>query len=143
MDTTTIYYIASAALAVCLVLSLTLLRRSRRQGHKMTTPGLEKRAIALSRSLSAFCNEREANTVSDLVAVGGHEFHDSDESEENPEAQILYWTHYLPQVEELREQFAERKIREQALDRIYEAPRSLSEIRTVSTGLLVMANRLR
>jgi hypothetical protein len=109
----------------------------------MTTPGLEKRAIALSRSISAFCNEREANTVSDLVAVGGHEFHDSDESQENPEAQILYWTHYLPQVEELREQFAERKIREQTLDRIYQAPRSLSEIRTVSTGLLVMANRLR
>lgn len=137
------YYIAFPLAAVCILLTVTLLRRSRRREHKMTTPGLEKRAIALSRSLSTFCNEREANTVSDLVTASGHEVHDSDESEEDPEAQILYWTHYLPRVQELREHFAERKIREQALDRIYEAPRSLSEIRTVSTGLMVMANRLR
>lgn len=143
MDTTTLYYLGLPLLAAALLTLLwTLLRRPKRR-HAMTTPGLEERAVALSRSLSTFCNEREASRASDLVSVGGHEFHDSDDSEEGPEAQILYQTHYLPQVAELREQFAERRIRERALDRVYEAPESLAEIRTVSTGLLVMANRLR
>ena len=109
----------------------------------MTRPGLEKRATAVSESLTALCNEREANTVSDLVAVGGLEIHDSDESEEDPEVQALYQEHYLYEVADLREQFARRRLRERALDRVYEDPRSLAEIRTVSTGLLVMAHRLR
>lgn len=142
MDTTTLYYLGLPLLAGALILFWALQRRPKMR-HTMTAPGLKERAIALSRSLSAFCNEREADRVYDLVAVGGHEFHDSDDSEEDPEAQILYQTHYLPHVEELREQFAERKIRERALDRVYESPESLAEIRTVSTALLVMANRLR
>ncbi|WP_047865546.1 hypothetical protein [Rubrobacter aplysinae] len=142
MDTTTLYYLGLPLLAGALILLWALLRRPKKR-PAMTTPGLEERAIALSRSLSAFCTEREASRASDLVSVGGHEFHDSDDSEEDPEAQILYQTHYLPRVAELREQFAERRIRERALDRVYESPDSLAEIRTISTGLLVMANRLR
>jgi hypothetical protein len=142
MDTTTLYYLGLPLLAGALILLWALLRRPKRR-HAMTTPGLEERAIALSRSLSAFCNEREAHRVSDLVAVGGHEFHDSDDSEEDPEAQLLYQTHYLSQVAELREQFAERRIHERALDRVYESPESLAEIRTISTALMVMADRLR
>lgn len=142
MDTT-IAYIALPVATLGLVLAWLLLHRSRRVRHKMTRAGLEKRATAVSNSLAAFCNEREASELPSLVASGGPEPPDPNERPEDLEAQALYQVYYLPEVADLREQFARRRIREKALDRVYEAPENVAEIRTISTALLVMACRLR
>lgn len=139
----TIAYIALPVVILSLVLVWLLLRRSRRVRHKMTLAGLEQRATEVSNSLVAFCNERESSQFPSLVASGGPEPPDPNERPEDLEAQALYQVYYLPEVEDLREQFARRRIRERALDRLYEAPESVAEIRTVSTALLVMASRLR
>lgn len=139
----TLAYIALPVAILGLVLAWLLLRRSRRVRHKMTRAGLEQRAMAVSNSLTALCNEREASQFPSLVASGAPEPPDPNERPEDLEAQTLYRVHYLPEVEDLREQFAQRRIREKALDHVYEAPENVAEIRTVSTALLVMASRLR
>lgn len=139
----TIAYIALPVVILSLVLAWILLKRSRRVRHKMTWAGLEKRATAVSDSLAAFCNEHEESQIPSLVASGGPEPPAPNERPEDLEAQALYRVYYLPEVEDLREQFAQRRIREKALDRVYEAPENVAEIRTISTALLVMASRLR
>lgn len=136
----TIAYIALPLVTLGLML---LLRRSRRVRHKMTRAGLEKRATAVSDSLTVFCNEHEASQLPSLVASGGPEPPDPNERPEDLEAQALYKVYYLPEVADLREQCARRRVREKALERVYEAPESVAEIRTISTALLVMAGRLR
>lgn len=137
-------YLALPAIALGLAsLAWLVLRSSRRVRHKMTRPGLRKRATAASSSLAAFCNQREASANPRLIAVGGHEIPDPDAEAEDPKALGLYREYHLPEVADLRDQFAERGIREKALDRLYEHPEGVAEIRTVSTGLVVMAARLR
>jgi hypothetical protein len=139
----TIAYIALPVVILSLVLAWILLKRSRRVRHKMTRAGLEKRATAVSDSLAAFCKEHEESQIPSLVASGGPEPPDPNERPEDLEAQALYRVYYLPEVEDLREQFARRRIREKALDRVYEAPENVTEVRTISTALVVMASRLR
>lgn len=143
MEITTAH-LALAAIALALLLVWFLLP-SRQVRHKLTRAGLKKRAASISGSLADFCNQREASERPPLITVGGNEIHDPDTETktEDPETSALYRTHYLPEVADLREQFARRGMHEKALDESYESPESVSQIRTVSTGLLVMAGRLR
>ena len=143
MEITTIH-LAFQALALALLLGWFLLP-SRRVRHKLTRAGLRKRAASLSGSLSDFCNQREASKRPPLIIVGGNEIPDPDAGAESEdlEASALYRAYYLSEVMDLREQFALRGMSEKALDECYESPENVAEIRTASTALLVMADRLR
>ncbi len=137
--------LALPAIALGLLLGWLLLRPSKRVRHKLTKPGLRKRAASISGSLADFCNQREAREHPPLIAVGGNDIPDPDTKPETEdlEASALYRTYYLSEVADLREQFSRRGIHEKTLDEVYESPESVAEIRTVSTGLLVMAGRIR
>lgn len=137
--------LALPAIALGLLLVWLLLRPSKRVRHKLTRAGLRKRATSISGSLADFCNQRESRERPPLIAVGDNEIPDPDTGEkaEDLETAVLYRAHYLSEVTDLREQFSQRGIHEKALDEVYESPESVSEIRTISTGLLVMADRLR
>lgn len=143
MEITTAH-LALAAIALALLLGWLLLP-SRQVRHKLTRAGLRKRATSISGSLADFCNQREASESPPLITVGGNEIHDPDTETktEDLESSALYSSYYLSEVADLREQFARRGIHEKALDRVYVSPEGVAEIRTVSTGLLVMADRLR
>lgn len=137
--------LALTAIALGLLLGWLLLRPSKRVRHKLTRAGLRKRATSISGSLADFCNQRESRERPPLIAVGDNEIPDPDTETktEDLETSSLYRTYYLSEVSDLRAQFARRGIHEKALDESYESPESVAEIRTVSTGLLVMADKLR
>lgn len=135
--------LVTLAVAVGLVLAAALLLglRGRRRRHKTTRAGLRKRAVQESEALIDLVREREAGrpAVADEYYEKAHEraaMHDE-------ELRLIYRRYYLPRIEDLREQFAERGIRDEALDGVYGTVRSEAELRTVSTALLVMADRLR
>ena len=144
MEITTAHLVVLAAIALALLLGWLLLP-TRQVRHKLTRAGLRKRATSISGSLADFCNQREASESPPLITVGGNEILDPDTETktEDLETSSLYRTYYLSEVSDLRAQFARRGIHEKALDESYESPESVAEIRTVSTGLLVMADRLR
>ena len=130
-----------AAAAVGLALAAALLSRLRGRRHKTTKAGLRNRALEESEALVALVRERQASrpAVADEYYEKAHErANDHDE-----ELRLIYRREYLPRIADLREQLAERGVREEALDGAYESVRSEAEARTVSTALLVMADRLR
>jgi len=118
--------------------------RGRRSWHKTTRAGLRQRAREESEALMALIREREAAKPADPDAAGL----DPDEAlrcatEHDEELRLTYRSGHLPRIADLCEQLAERGIREEALEGTYESVSSEAEARTVSTALLVMADRLR
>ena len=136
--------LAAAAVGLALAAALLLRLRGRRRHHKMTKAGLRQRALEESEALMALIREREAAKPADPDAAGP----DPDEAlrratEHDEELRRTYRSGHLARIADLREQFAGRGVREEALDGAYESVSSEAEARTVSTALLVMADRLR
>ena len=133
--------LAAAAVGLALAAALLLRLRGRGRRHKTTRAGLRQRALEESEALLALIREREAArpAVADEYYEKAHER----AIEHDEELRLIYRREYLPRIADLREQFAGRGVREEALDGAYESVRSEAEARTVSTALLVMADRLR
>jgi len=125
---------------VLIVLPLLLLKRSR---HKMTRAGLRKRAFEESEALINFINDREAIRPANDGVVSDHEYLHRRVTLHDEETQILYARDYLPEIADLREQFAKRSIHSDVLDRVYESVQTEGDLRTVSTALVEMSKRLR
>jgi hypothetical protein len=134
------FLLAAAAVGLALAAALLLRLRGRRRRHKTTKAGLRNRALEESEALVALVRERQASrpAVADEYYEKAHER----ATQHDEELRLIYRREYLPRIADLREQLAERGIREEALDDAYESVRSEAEARTVSTALLVMANRL-
>ena len=135
--------LATAAVGLALAAAILSRLRGRRRRHKTTKAGLRQRAVEESEALMALIREREAGRPAD-PDVGL----DPDEAlrsatEHDEELRLTYRSDHLPRIADLREQFAERGIRDEALDGAYGSVRCEAEARTVSTALLVMADRLR
>jgi len=136
--------LAAAAVGLALAAALLLRLRGRGRRHKTTRAGLRQRALEESEALMALICEREAARPAASDAAGL----DPDEAlrratEHDEELRLIYRSGHLPRIADLREQFAGRGVREEALDGAYESVSSKAEARTVSTALLVMADRLR
>lgn len=131
--------VAIVGLCVTLLL-LPLLGRGR---HKMTRAGLRKRALEASEALVEFIEEREAGRPADDTVVRDHEYPHRRVTLHDEETQRIYAREYLPEIADLREQFARRGIRNDALDRVYEDALNEGDLRTVSTALGEMTRKLR
>jgi hypothetical protein len=133
--------LAAAAVGLALAAALLLCFRGRRRRHKSTRAGLRNRALEESEALVALVREREASrpAVADEYYEKAHER----ATEHDEELRLIYRREYLSRIADLREKLAERDIRDGALNDVYESVSSEAEARTVSTALLVMADRLR
>ena len=125
---------------VLILLPLLLLKRSR---HKMSRAGLRKRAFEESEALINFINEREANRPANDTIVSDHEHLHRRVTLHDEETQVLYARDYLPEIANIREQFAKRGIRSDVLDRVCKDAQNEGDLRTVSTALVEMSKRLR
>lgn len=125
---------------VLIILPLMLLKRSR---HKMTRAGLRKRAFEESEALINFINDREASRPANDSIVSDHEYLHRRVTLHDEDTQILYTRDHLPEIADLREQFAKRGIHSDILDRLYESVQTEGDLRTVSTALVEMAKTLR
>ena len=109
----------------------------------MTRAGLRKRAIEASEALVESIEEREAGRPAYDTVVTDHEYPHRRVTLYDEESQRIYARDHLPEIADLREQFARRGIRSDALDRLYEDALSEGDLRTVSTALGEMAKELR
>jgi hypothetical protein len=138
----TIAYPVFGGVVLGVVLAALMVRYLKR-GRKcrLTTPYLRERAGAVSNALADFANERETEPA------GGRERRqdgpDGHGDSYGPGLRSAYVRDYLPELKALREEFAKRGVHEKALDKVYGKPKDLADVRTVSTALLVMAQRLR
>jgi hypothetical protein len=125
------------------VLAALMVRYYFKRGRKcsLSTPYLRERAAAVSNALAGFANKRETEPA------GGHECRqdgpDGHGDPYGPGLRSAYVRDYLPELKVLREEFAKRGVHEKALDKVYGKPGDVADVRTVSTALLVMAQRLR
>lgn len=110
--------------------------------HRLTRPGLRKRVLGESRSLFRLVEEREASRPERDPIIKDHEHSDRRVTLHDEETQSIYAREYLPRVSDLREQLAERHVRNQTLDALYKCVENNADIRTVSTALSEMAERL-
>jgi len=141
MEPSPAFLLLAAIVGLCLaVLLLPLLGRGR---HKMTRAGLRKRALEASEALVEFVYEREAGRPANDTVVTDHEYLHRRITLYDEETQRIYARDYLPEIADLREQFARRGIRNDALDRVYEDALNEGDLRTVSTALGEMTNKLR
>ena len=141
MEPSLVFSILAAILVLCLaVLLLPLLGRKR---HKMTMAGLRKRALEASEALVETIDEREAGRPANDTVVTDHEYSHRRVTLHDEETQRIYARDHLPEIADLREQFAKRGIRNDALDRLYEDALNEGDLRTVSTALGEMAKELR
>ena len=141
MEPSLVFSVLAAMLVLCLAaLLVPLLGRER---HKMTRAGLRKRAIEASEALVESIEEREAGRPAYDTVVTDHEYPHRRVTLYDEESQRIYARDHLPEIADLREQFARRGIRSDALDRLYEDALSEGDLRTVSTALGEMAKELR
>lgn len=131
------------AVIVGLCLAVILFRLRGRGRHKMTRAGLRKRALEHSEALVEFIDEREAARPGKDSVVRDHEYPHRRVTLHDEETQRIYARDYLPEIADLREQFARRGIRNDVLDRVYEDTLNEGDLRTVSTALGEMAKELR
>lgn len=139
----TLIPLAILGVIVGLILTVLLSRVLRRDHHKMTRAGLRKRAFELSEALIGFINDREACRPANDTVVSDHQHPHRRVTLHDEETQALYARDHLPEVADLREQFAMRGIRNGVLDRVYESPQNEGDLRTVSTALVEMSKGLR
>lgn len=141
MEPSLVFSILAAILVLCLaVLLLPLLGRRR---HEMTRAGLRKRALEASEALVEAIDEREAGRPANDTVVTDHEYSHRRVTLHDEETQRIYARDHLPEIADLREQFAKRGIHNDALDRLYEDALNEGDLRTVSTALGEMAKELR
>lgn len=141
MEPSLVLLLLAAIVGLCVAaLLLPLLGRGR---HKMTRAGLRKHALEVSEALVEFIDEREAGRPANDAVVSDHEYPHRRVTLHDEETQRIYTRDYLPEIADLREQFARRGIRNDALDRIYENPQNEGDLRTVSTALGEMVKKLR
>ncbi len=136
-------FLAMLVAIIGLVLAVLLLRLLGRGRHKMTKAGLRKRALEQSEALMVFVNEREASRPANDTVIRDHQYPHRRVTLHDEGTQEIYARDYLPGIADLREQFAKRRIRNDALDRVYESAQNEGDLRTVSTALVEMAGRLR
>lgn len=142
MEWTPIFWVILAAI-IGLFLTVLLSRLLGRGRHKMTRAGLRKRAFQQAEALMVFVNERETSRPANDTVIKDHQHAHRRVTLHDEETQQIYARDYLPGIAELREQFAKRGIRSDALDRVYESAESEGDLRTVSTALVEMAKKLR
>jgi hypothetical protein len=140
MESSLVFLILAAIVGLCVAaLLLPLLGRGH---HKMTRAGLRKRALEQSEALVEFIDEREASRPANDTVVSYHEYPHRRVTLHDEEIQRIYVRDYLPEIADLREQFARRGVRNDALDRVYEDALNEGDLRTVATALGEMANKL-
>lgn len=137
MEPTVAYPVFGGVVLVVVLTALLVRHFKRGSKHRLTTPALVERARDMSNALADFANEREA------APAGGHDLHQDRPGLYDAESRSAYARDYLPEIEVLREEFAKRGVREKTLDKAYRKPDDTADVRTVSTALLVMAQRLR
>lgn len=114
-----------------------------RRRHKMTRAGLRNLARDESEALIGLLQEREASRPHDDFVIKDHEYPHRRVTLHDEETQRIYAEDYLEEISELREQFAGRGIRSWPLNAYYASPQNEADLRTISTALLEMADRLR
>lgn len=131
-----------AAVAAGILGVATVVRRFGGVRHRMTRPELRNRALEESRSLFQFVEEREAARPEHDSIIKDHEHPHRRVTIHDEETQGIYFKEHLPLVADLRELFAKRQVKSRALDDLYESVENDADIRTVSTALAEMAERL-
>lgn len=118
------------------------LRPFGRRRHKMTRPGLRNLARVRSEALVDLVRRRGACKPRNDIIIKDHEYPHRRVTLHDVETRRLYLADYQAEISDLREQFAARGIRSQPLDRYLASPENEADLRTISTALLEMADRL-
>ncbi|MGF1473792.1 MAG: hypothetical protein ACFB50_18885 [Rubrobacteraceae bacterium] len=90
----------------------------------------------------ALVERQEAGRPSDDPVIRDHELAHRRVTFYDERTQEIYRRDYLPEVSELRKHFAEHGIRSETLEDFYEAVENDADLRTISTALREMAERL-
>ncbi len=141
MEILPVFILAAAVVAVVAVFGVAV-RRFRGVRHRLTRPELRNRALEESERLFQLVEEREAARPEHDPIIKDHEFPHRRVTVHDEETQAIYIEKHLPRVADLREQFAERHVRNRTLDDLYESVENDADIRTVSTALAEMSKRL-
>ena len=132
----------TAMLGVAVVASALLYRLLKGRRYEMTKPALRNLALQESDALIALVDERQASRPRNDTVVEYHDLPSRRVTLHDEETRRLYVGDYLPRVRNLRNQFAQRGIRDGTLDRYYESAENEADLRTVATVLPQMAKRL-
>lgn len=124
------------------ILSAFSYRRIKGRRYKVTKPALRNLALRESEALIAFVYERQAGRPENDTVLKDHELPSRRVTLHDEETQRIYSRNHLPRVKDLRNQFAQRGIRDGALDRYYESAETEADLRTIATVLPEMAKRL-
>lgn len=130
------------AVVAALSLIFLVLRGFGRIRHRLTRPELRNQAFRESQRLFEFVEEREAARPERDPIIKDHEHPHRRVTSHDEETQEIYFEEHLPDVADLRGQFAERRVRNRTLDDLYESVETGADIRTVCTALSEMAERL-
>lgn len=130
------------AVVAALSLIFLVLRGFGRVRHRLTGPELRNQAFRESQRLFEFVEEREAARPEQDPVVKDHEYPHRRVTLHDEETQEIYFEEHLPRVADLREMFAERRVKNRTLDEHYESVETSADIRTVCTALSEMAERL-
>lgn len=127
---------------VAAIASALLYRRIRGRRYEMTKPALRNLTLQESNALMAFVDERQAGRPENDTVVKDHELFSHRVTLYDEETQKIYTRDHLSLVKDLRDRFAQRGIRDGALERYYESAENEADLRTVATVLSEMAKRL-
>ncbi len=141
MEVLPVFILAVVVAAVLAVFGVAV-RRFRGVRYRLTRPELRNRALEESQRLFRLVEEREAARPEQDPVIKNHEYPHRRVTLHDEETQEIYFEEHLPRVADLREQFAERHVRNRALDDLYESVENDADIRTVCTALSEMAERL-
>ena len=138
-----LYFTVLIAVAAVGILAVAMIMRKLGGArHRLTRPELRNRALQESRSLFLFVEEREAARPEHDSIIKDHEYPHRRVTIHDEETQGIYSKEHLPWVTDLRQLFAKRQVTNQALDDLYESVENDADIRTISTALAEMAERL-
>ncbi len=138
-----LYFAVLVAVAVLGILGVMMVVRGFGGArHRLTRPELRNRALEESRSLFRFVEEREVARPEHDPIIKDHEYSHRRVTLHDEETQRIYLEEHLPRVADLRELFAKRQVRNRTLDDLYESVENDADIRTVSTALEEMAERI-
>lgn len=99
-------------------------------------------ALAESEALIALVERRELGRPPNDSVIEDHKYPHRRVTLYDEQTQRIYARDYLPRIADLREQFTKRGVRSRALDTFYESPQNGADLRTVSTALVEMTQRL-